>query len=43
MKGTIEITSKKGKGTVVTTSQPHRFASKEEVTDDVTLVGNLRV
>ena len=43
MKGTIEITSKKGKGTVVTTSQPHRFASKEEVTEDVTLAGNLRV
>ena len=43
MHGTIEITSKKGKGTVVTTSQPHRFAPKEEVSQDVTLTGNVRV
>ena len=43
MNGTIEITSKKGKGTVVTTSQPHRFASKEEVTQDVYLATNVRV
>ena len=43
MKGTIEITSEQGKGTVVTTSQPHRFAKKEEVEEDVMLTGNVRV
>lgn len=42
MHGTIEISSKKGKGTVVTTSQPHRFATKEEASKDVTLMENVR-
>ena len=40
MHGTIEVTSVKGKGTTVRTSQPHRFSKKEDesvrtLTDDV--------
>ncbi|MCR4578945.1 MAG: EAL domain-containing protein [Treponema sp.] len=41
MKGSIEITSEKGKGTKVITSQPHRYAKKSDIDTDTTLVGNL--
>ena len=41
MNGTIEFESELGKGTTVRTSQPHRFASKEDVTKDTLLVNHI--
>ncbi len=38
MKGEIEIQSKKGKGTLVHTSQPHRLANREDVLNETTLM-----
>ncbi len=43
MKGTIEIKSEIGKGTCVTTSQPHRYAKKEDVERASTLVGSVKL
>ena len=43
MKGTIEFTPKKGKGTIVKTSQPHRFAKKEDIDKDTVLTQNFRL
>ena len=43
MGGTIEITSKKGKGTIVKTSQPHIYAKKEDLEKESTLIENLRL
>ncbi len=42
MNGTIEIKSEHGKGTTVSTCQPHRFARKEDVDCDTTLTQNMR-
>lgn len=42
MNGTIEIKSEIGKGTTVITTQPHRFAKKEDVEKASTLAGNVR-
>ena len=39
MRGTVEIQSEKGKGTIVRASQPHRFANKEDVINETTLMG----
>ena len=39
MHGTVEIQSEKGKGTIVKASQPHRFANKEDVISETTLMG----
>ena len=43
MNGTISITSQKGKGTTVRTSQPHRYAKREEIESESNLIdsGNL--
>ena len=41
MNGTIDIKSEEGKGTTVRTSQPHRFAKKEDITKDTLLVNNV--
>ena len=41
MRGTIEITSEKGKGTIVHTSQPHRYCKKEDIKTDNTLMSNI--
>ena len=38
MHGTIEIQSTKDKGTLVHISQPHRFANKEDVVNETTLM-----
>ena len=38
MGGTVEIQSTKGKGTLVHTSQPHRFANKDDVVNETTLM-----
>ncbi len=43
MHGTIEITSEKGKGTVVKTSQPHRYANKEDINKKTLLTDNVRL
>ena len=43
MNGTIDIRSELGKGTTVTTSQPHRYAKKEEVEKTTSLSGNVRL
>ena len=43
MNGTIDIKSELGKGTVVTTCQPHLFAKKEDVEKNITLAGNMRL
>ena len=43
MNGTIAIKSELGKGTVVTTTQPHRYAKKEEVEKSTSLTGNVRL
>ena len=43
MNGTIEIKSTKGKGTIVKTSQPHRYAKKEDLEKATTLIENLRL
>ena len=43
MNGTISIKSNPGRGTVVTTCQPHRYAKKEEVEKSTSLTGNVRV
>ena len=43
MRGTITINSEKGKGTTVISSQPHRYANKEDVLKKATLTGNVRV
>ena len=42
MNGTIEIKSEKGRGTTVITSQPHRYAKKDDVQNDTTLEKNLK-
>ena len=42
MGGTIDIKSELGKGTTVITSQPHRYAKKEEVEKSTSLAGNVR-
>ena len=42
MNGTIEIQSECGKGTTVVTSQPHRYAKKEDVEKSTTLANNVR-
>ncbi|MBO4732580.1 MAG: EAL domain-containing protein [Spirochaetaceae bacterium] len=42
MNGTIEIKSEKGKGTTVRTSQPHRYANKNDIKNDTTLATNLK-
>ena len=41
MNGSIEITSEKGKGTVVHTIQTHRLADKKDVLNNTTLVDNI--
>ena len=38
MRGTVEIQSEKGKGTIVRASQPHRFANKDDVISETTLI-----
>jgi len=43
MNGTIDIKSVPGKGTTVITSQPHRYAKKEEVEKATSLIGNVRL
>ena len=43
MNGTIDIKSEPGVGTTVTTSQPHRYAKKEEVEKATSLSGNVRL
>jgi len=43
MNGNITITSEQGKGTRVVTSQPHRYAKKEDLQTDATLIENLRL
>ena len=43
MNGTIDIKSEQGKGTTVITSQPHRYAKKEEVDKATSLSGNVRL
>ena len=43
MNGTINIKSEPGKGTTVTTIQPHRYAKKEEVEKTTSLIGNVRL
>ena len=43
MHGTIEISSEKGKGTLVKTSQPHRYASKEDINKKTLLTDNVRL
>ncbi len=42
MNGTIDIKSELGKGTTVTTSQPHLYAKKEDVEKSTTLAENVR-
>ena len=42
MNGYIDIKSELGKGTTVISSQPHRFAQKEDVEKASTLAGNVR-
>ena len=41
MHGTIEIKSEKGKGTIVRTSQPHRYAEKSDVENGTSLAENM--
>ena len=41
MHGTIEISSEKGKGTTVRTSQPHRMAKQSDVGKDNMLMANM--
>ena len=41
MHGTIEIKSEQGHGTIVHTSQPHRYCKKEDITKDNTLMSNI--
>ena len=41
MNGTLSIKSEIGKGTTVTTSQPHRYAKKEDVEKTSNLSGNV--
>ena len=43
MNGTISVKSELGKGTTVTTCQPHRYAKKEEVEKSTSLTENVRV
>ena len=43
MKGSIEISSKKGEGTVVKTIQPHRYADKNDIQNETTLFDNARL
>ena len=43
MHGTITITSEPGKGTKVVTLQPHRYAKKEDLMQDSSLVGAVRL
>ena len=43
MGGTIDIRSEPGKGTTVITSQPHRYAKKEEIEKSTSLTGNVRL
>lgn len=43
MHGSITITSELGKGTKVVTLQPHRFAKKEDLLNETSLVGNVRL
>ena len=38
MRGTVEIQSENGKGTIVRASQPHRFANKDDVISETTLI-----
>jgi signal transduction histidine kinase len=41
MHGTIEIKSEKGKGTIVRTSQPHRYAQKSDIETGTSLAENM--
>ncbi len=43
MNGTLSIKSEIGKGTTVTTVQPHRYAKKEDVEKATSLMGNVRL
>ena len=43
MDGTIEFNPKKGKGTIVRTSQPHRFCKKDDIDKDTVLTQNVRL
>ena len=43
MNGSIEITSKKGQGTTVRTTQTHHYAKKEDLAKPTTLIENLRL
>ena len=43
MGGTIEIKSELGKGTIVISTQPHRYAKKEDVDKAATLTNNVRI
>ncbi len=42
MNGTIEIQSTIGKGTTVITTMPHRYAKKEDISKDTTLIGSIK-
>ncbi len=42
MNGSLTITSELGKGTKVVLSIPHRYAKKEDVESESTLIGNLK-
>ena len=42
MGGTVEITSELGKGTKVVLSMPHRYARKEDIDSESTLIGTLK-
>ncbi len=43
MNGTIDIKSEIGKGTTVTTRQPHLYAKKEEIERSTSLTGNVHL
>ena len=43
MNGTIEIKSEKGRGTVITVSMPHRYASKDDINKNTLLTDNVRL
>ena len=43
MNGSIEIKSEKGRGTVVTVSMPHRYASKDDINKNALLTDNVRL
>ena len=42
MDGSVEVTSELGKGTKVVLSMPHRYAKKEDIDSESTLIGTLK-